>query len=84
MPACKVLLENVAVPFDKVPEPIAVEPFRKVTVPEGGAPPGPGCNTVAVKITFVPASTVEEGEITMPVKVDALVIVAAAEPFENP
>ena len=67
----------------KAPAPKLVDPFIKVTLPEGEAPPGPGCNTVAVKVTVVPASTVL-ADSTSPVKVEALVTVAAAVPFEKP
>jgi hypothetical protein len=73
----------MAVPFVNTPDPKVVVPFRRVTLPEGEAPPGPGCNTVAVNVTVVPASTVL-AESTSPVKVPALVTVTAVVPFDNP
>ncbi len=74
----------MAVPLVNTADPTVVEPFRKVTLPEGDAPPGPGCKTVAVKVTVAPASTVLEGEITTPVNVAALVTVTAVVPFDSP
>jgi hypothetical protein len=45
---------NVATPFPSVPVPSDVDPFMKVTVPDGVPAPGETAVTFAVKVTSWP------------------------------
>ena len=47
-------MDKVAVPDERIPVPIVVEPFLKVTVPVAVPAPGETAATVAVKVTDSP------------------------------
>jgi hypothetical protein len=53
-PALRVVVENVATPFDRVPVPSVFEPSRKVTVPVGVPPAGGTAVTTAMNVTDWP------------------------------
>lgn len=71
---------NVAVPFDSVPTPSVVLPFRNVTVPPGT----PAVElTNAVIVADVPAATEEEDrliEVVVGIAVTAIGTIALVEP----
>ena len=50
-PTASDAMDKVAVPDVKVPVPMMLEPFLKVTVPEAVPAPGETAATVAVKVT---------------------------------
>ena len=53
-PTASDAMDKVAVPDVRVPVPMMVEPFLKVTVPEAVPAPGEFAATVAVKVTDWP------------------------------
>jgi hypothetical protein len=53
-PTASDAMDKVAVPDARVPVPIMVEPFLKVTVPVAVPAPGETVPTVAVKVTDCP------------------------------
>jgi hypothetical protein len=57
-PSASVLVEMLAVPLERVPDPSEVDPFMNWTVPDGVPAPGLTGSTVAVRVTPCPKTGV--------------------------